>query len=89
MDVVVRGSNDTDIHADALGPSHTLEAVLLEHTQELCLNRRRHVADFNEENRAVVRELEFADFALDCAGKGSFSWPKSSSRAVLPKAPRS
>ena len=54
------------------------EALLLEHLQQLRLDREVHVADLVEEHRAAVRDLEQPGFAVVAPVKAPFSWPNSS-----------
>ena len=49
-----------------------LEFAVLQDAQNFGLRGQRHVADFIEENGAVVALLEFADAAFDGAGEGAF-----------------
>ena len=48
-----------------------LEALLLQHAQQLGLRGGRHVADLVEEQRAAVGLLEPADAAAIGAGEGA------------------
>ena len=54
-----------------LRAAEPLELLLLEHAQELGLERRRDVADLVEEERAAVRQLEAADLLRDRPGEGA------------------
>ena len=47
------------------------EFAVLQHSKKLGLKRRRHVADFVEEQRAVIGELELAGLLLQRAGEGA------------------
>ena len=68
----VGGGDDADIDLDALGAADALEAPLLEHTQQFRLHGRRHVADFVQEDRPLVRHLEAALALADRAGERAF-----------------
>ena len=50
-----------------LAAADARELALLEHAQELRLERQRHVADLVEEERAAGGRLELADAPLDGA----------------------
>ena len=54
----VGGGDETEVHRDRFVAAEALEAPFLEDAQELGLCDERHVPDFVEEQRAVVRELE-------------------------------
>src|SRR6185369_14503602 len=44
--------------------AHRLDLAFLQRAQQLGLNPQRHVGDFVQEKRALVRELEFSDAAM-------------------------
>ena len=48
-----------------------MEFPVLEHTQELGLQRERHVSDLVQEDRASVRHLQFALLQAIRAGEGA------------------
>ena len=54
-----------------LGAADALELPLLEHAQELGLERERHLADLVEEQGAAVGHLELAGLARHGAGEGA------------------
>ena len=58
-----------EVDFDRRVAAEPLEPALFEHAQELGLRDERHVADFVEEQRAVVRELEPARLAVVRAGE--------------------
>ena len=67
-----------------------LELLLLQHAQQLELQRRRHVADLVEEQRALVGQLEAPELALDRAGeRAPLVAEQLRSRAASRRAPRS
>ena len=47
----------------------TIDLVLLEHAQQLRLQRRLHLAHLVEQQRAAVRQLELAELARRRAGE--------------------
>ena len=69
LEILVRRRDDADVGADRLATTDPRELALLEHAQELGLERERHVADLVEEEGATGRGLELADAALDGAGE--------------------
>ncbi len=66
---LVRRGDDAHVHLDRLVAADALERAALQHAQNFRLRRGRHVADFVEENRAVVALLEFADALVRRAGE--------------------
>src|SRR6202795_1159296 len=71
LEVLVRGGDDADVHADRLLAADTLEGLLLQDAQHLGLGLEAHVPDLVEEDRAPVRQLELAPAARDGAGEGA------------------
>ena len=71
LEVAVGGGDDADVDADVLLAAEARELAVLQHLQELGLQREAHVADLVEEHRAVVGELELARLLLDGAGEGA------------------
>ena len=65
LEVAVGGGDDADVDADVLAAAEPRELAVLQHLQQLGLQRRAHLADLVEEHRAVVGELELA---RACAG---------------------
>ena len=61
LQVVVGGGDHPHVRLDRLVAADPLELLLLQHAQHLGLQRRRHVADLVEEQRAAVALLELAD----------------------------
>ena len=60
LEVLVRGRDDPHVDLDRLAAAHALDHLLLEHAQQLGLERQVHVADLVEEHRALVRQFELA-----------------------------
>src|SRR5262249_5650106 len=69
LEIAVRGRDDADVDLAALGVAHPLEGPLLEDAEEFGLHRQRELADFVEEEGAVVRELEPTGTRRDGAGE--------------------
>jgi hypothetical protein len=61
--VAVRGGDHAHIDRHGLDRADRQHLFLLQHTQQARLQRRRHIADLVEEQRAVVRRLEQAGLA--------------------------
>ena len=71
-EIAVGCRDEPDVDADGAGAAQPLELLLLQHTQELRLQLERDVADFVEEQRAAVRQLEPADLLRDGARERAF-----------------
>ena len=72
VQVAAGGGDHAHVDLDDLVAAQGLQLLLLQHTQQLGLQRQRHVADLVEEQGAAVRELELAVAALAfCAGVGA------------------
>ena len=54
----MRRGDDADVDLDRVRVADALELALLQHAQQLRLQRRAHRPDFVEEERALVRLLE-------------------------------
>ena len=70
--VPVRGGNQAGIGSNGFVAADAFELLVLQDAQNLGLHHRRHVADFVEEQRAVVAQLELADPFAIRPGKGAF-----------------
>ena len=66
---LVGGGDDPDVDANVVLAAEARELAVLQHLQQLRLQRKAHVADLVEEHRAVVGELELAGLVLDRAGE--------------------
>src|SRR4029453_5086311 len=60
----VGGGDQAEVHLQGLLPAKAFEAAVLEDAQQLRLCHQREVADFIQEQRAVVGELESSRFAV-------------------------
>ena len=67
-------------YVDFLRPctSQVLKFPLLQNTEELWLQLERDIADFIQEQLALMRDLKPADLLCDRAGERPPSWPNSS-----------
>src|SRR5688500_9292905 len=72
LQVLVRRGDDPDVALDRSRRTEPLHLAFLQHAQHLCLRFGTHVADFVEEDRALVGLLELADLLLGRACEGSF-----------------
>jgi hypothetical protein len=68
-EIAVGGRHDAHVDLERPRAADPLEALLLEHAQELGLARQRHLADLVEEERALVGRLEAAHLSLGRAGE--------------------
>src|SRR5439155_1077824 len=71
VEVLVGGGDDAHVGPDRIAAADARELALLEHAQELRLERERHVGDLVQEERAARGDLELADAPLDRAREGA------------------
>ena len=76
LEIPVGGGDDAHVDVDVVLAAEPRELAVLQHLQQLGLQRRAHVADLVEEQRAVVGELELAGLVLDRAGEGAALEPE-------------
>ena len=69
LEVAVGRRDDPDVDLDALVAAELRELAVLQDVQELGLQRRLHLADFIEHQRAAVGLLELADARRRGAGE--------------------
>ncbi len=67
--ITIGGGHHADVDAHVLPSTEPRELAVLEHLEELRLQRRAHLADLVQEHRAVVGELELARLVLDGPGE--------------------
>ncbi len=70
-EVAVGGGDDAHVDLDRLGAADALDGLLAEGAQQLHLRGGVYLADFVEEKRAAVRQLEAPDAPLLRAGEGA------------------
>jgi hypothetical protein len=58
--VPVAGGDDAHVERDRVRAAHPLDLALLQHAQELRLQRERHLGNLVEEERSALRLLELA-----------------------------
>src|SRR5436853_4326158 len=69
--VGVGGRDDAHVHAPRLGFAERRELAFLNHAQQASLRLRRNGADFIEEDRAAVSDLEQSLLGGHRAGKSA------------------
>jgi len=69
--VPVAGADDPGVHRALLVGTQAPDPALLEHPQQLHLERQRHVADLVEKERPAVGLFELARMPLRRAGEGA------------------
>src|SRR5205807_1620635 len=69
LQILVGGRQYPHVHFDGGPTPNAGELPILEHVQELALERRVQIPDLVEEDRAVVRRLELAQLELVGAGE--------------------
>ena len=67
VEIDVGGAHQPEVRGDGAGAADRPELALLQDAQQLGLQRRLHLADLVEEQRAAVRELDQADLVGDGA----------------------
>ena len=78
VEVAMRRRDDANVHGDGLGRADGPHLLLLQHAQQLHLQRQRHVADFVEEHRPAVGRLEQPLVSRTAPVNGPCTWPNSS-----------
>ena len=71
LEVLVGRADEPDVDLQRARAADPLELALLKHAQQLGLEARRNLADFVEQQRAAMRELEAAGALADGAGEGA------------------
>ena len=71
--VLVGGGNHPHVHLALARVAHRFDHPLLQRSQNLGLQRQRHVAHFIEKQRALVGLLETSDPVSHGAGKGALA----------------
>ena len=70
--VLVRGRDQANVDLDGLGSADAFDLPLLKHAEQLDLHGHGHVADFVEEQGALVGEFESPDALLVGSGERAF-----------------
>src|SRR5271168_1722563 len=71
LQVLVRGREQPEIHGYGPLAAQVNDRVVLEHAEQLALEGQGERADFVQEERAAVRQLDAALLGLRCSGKGA------------------
>ena len=71
MDVAVGGGDEADVHMQFIVAANAGVGAVLQETEQFGLERAAHVADFVQEDGAVVGFLDAAEFLFDGAGEGA------------------
>ena len=82
LQIPVGGRQDAHVHLERGIVADPLQIAVLQHSQQLGLQRQRELADLVEEQGALIRQLELARPVVDGAGEGPFTWPNSSLSAT-------
>ena len=69
LEIAVGRGDDAHVDLDAAPRADALDDLILQHAQQLGLQRRRQLADLVEEHRAAVGQLEPAALLRDRAGE--------------------
>ena len=67
------GTDDADVDLERVVVAHAADLAALEHAQQLGLHGSGQFADFVQEQRAAVGDLEQADPVIVGAGEGAFA----------------
>ncbi len=78
LEILVRRGDHAHVHLHGRLAANAVELAFREHAQQARLQRRGHVADLVEEQRAAIGLLEAAAALRVGAGERAFSWPNSS-----------
>ena len=70
-EVAIGGGHDADVDGLRAIAAEAFELLLLQNAEKFRLEFERNVADLVEKERAVIGELEAADFLIDRAGKSA------------------
>ena len=67
--ITICGSHQPNVDLMSAGAAQALELLFLQNAQQLRLQRRRNVAHFIQEKRALVGQFETADLLRDGSGE--------------------
>ena len=76
VQVSMRRAHDAGIDRDRLAPADSFDRTLLQKAQQFDLQRQRNVADFVEEERPAIRQLDLAFGHFDCTGERALFMPE-------------
>ena len=69
LQVLIGGGDQPDVHLGFTGGAQPPDLAILQHAQQLGLERERHVADFVQQQRAAVGQFETSLAGHQRAGK--------------------
>ena len=72
LQILVGGGDDSQIDGDITGAAQPAERLMLQHPQQLGLQRRAHLADLIQEERALVGFFQQAFLGGLGIGEGAF-----------------
>ena len=72
VEIAVGGGNDPHVDGDLAGAAHRTHGALLQHAQQLDLHGHGHLADFVEEDRALIGDFEESALVLVGSGECAF-----------------
>ena len=74
--ILVRSADDAHIDGNFLPSTQALDHPLLQKAQQFDLQRQRNVADFVEEERPAMRQLDLAFGHFDCTSERALFMPE-------------
>src|SRR5665213_1598074 len=72
IELFIRGADQTDIHADGIFTTNTIDFAFLQEAQKLCLNARSECADFVEEQSSAGSDFRQTDLTRVSSSEGAF-----------------
>jgi hypothetical protein len=69
-EIAVGGADGSDVHLEVVAAAHSRELTVLQHVEQLGLQRGMELADLVQEHRAAVGQLETARLALVSSREG-------------------
>src|SRR4026208_270708 len=69
--VFIRGCDETHIDVNRLGSAHTIEGLILDDSQQACLEGKRHIPDFIKKDCPPLRHFNLAWFPFDRPREGA------------------
>jgi hypothetical protein len=76
LQVAVCGGDDAHVYISYARNPDFLDLALLDEAEQLHLQFQRHFADFVQEQRAAICQLNFASFICKRAGEGALDMSK-------------
>ena len=76
LQILVRRGDDPHVHPDRRPSADSVDLALLDRAQQFRLQPAVHLADFVQQDRAVLRRLQLADALPMCAGECAAFMPE-------------